>query len=149
MKLKILAVSVVASLLIIVVSSLHYSEAQVYENQASFKYVKERIVEPIPGKTGWWKYLLKVCADDHSLAIAEVILSSDMEKIYQGVNKAIPKGECSFYGAVMKAKNSNTLGYKITQTHEAVQKIIDSKQGKLTNTSWAEISRYKFILGFY
>jgi hypothetical protein len=149
LKLKILAVTVIASLLISVASSLHHSEAQVYENQANFKYVKEKIVEPIPGKTGWWKYLLKVCADDYSLAIAEVILSSDTEKIYQGVNKAIPKGECSFYGAVMKAKNGNTLGYKIIQTHEAVQKIMDSKQGKLTNTNWAEISRYKFITGFY
>jgi hypothetical protein len=61
----------------------------------------------------------------------------------------IPKGKCSYYGAVMKAKNGDTLGYRITEMHEATQKIIDSKQGKLSGTSWSEISRYKFVLGFY
>lgn len=146
---RLLVVSMFVVLLVIAVASLHNSEAAIYEKQTNFKYVKERIVEPLPGKSGWWKYLLKICADDHSLAIAEVVLSSDTERLYQGVNSAIPKGECTFYGAVMKAKNSNTLGYRITQTNEAVQKIIDSKQGKLNDSSCAEISRYKFILGFY
>lgn len=147
---KIVAIGLFAALFTSVFTVNQQTEAVSYEaNQSNFKYVKERVVEPVPGKTTWWKYLIKVCADDHSLAIAEVVLSSDMEILYQGVHKVIPKGECSHYGAVMKAKNGNTMGYKITQTHEAAQKILDSKQGKLSGTSWPEIMRYKFILGFY
>lgn len=115
---------------------------------SNFKYVKERIIKPIPGKSLYWSYLLKVCADDHSLAITEIILKSDMETLYQGVNKIIPKGKCSHYGAVMKAKDSKTLGYKITQTHEAVEKLLAYKQGK-PGISLEEVSRYRFILNIY
>lgn len=120
-----------------------------YDKQENFKYVKEKIVKPYPGKSGWWIYHLWVCADNYNLGIAEVVLSSDTETLYQGVNKAIVKGDCSTYGAVMKAKNPATLGYKITTISEAADKIIASKQGKLSGTNWSEIGRYKFILGFY
>ena len=130
-------------------TSLHSNAAVVYDKPGDFKYVKERIAEPLKGKYNLWMYLLRVCADDYSLGITEVVLSSDTETIYQGVNKVIPKGDCSYYGAVMKAKNGNTLGYKITQSHEAAQKIDDAKQGKLSGSSWSEVGRYKFILGFY
>lgn len=146
---KLLVISVLAALAVIAATSLHASEAAVTYEQQNSKYVKERIVKPLPGKTGWYYYMLKVCPDDHHLAITEVVLSSDMETIYEGVNSNIIKGKCSFYGAVMKAKNSSTLGYKITTTDEAAQKILNSKQGKLDGTNWTEISRYKFILGFY
>lgn len=133
----------------IVGTSIHSGAAVDYDKQENFKYVKEKIVKPYPGKSGWWVYHLWVCADDYNLGIAEVVLSSDTEKIYQGVNKAIPKGECSTYGAVMKAKNGNTLGYKITTISDAADKIVKSKQGKLDGVNWNEIGRYKFILGFY
>ena len=146
---KLLVVSLVAVLVITVSTLIHATDAATSEKQADFKYVKDRIVKQYPGKNGWWIYHLHVCASDYSLAITEVVLSSDMETIYQGVNKAIPKGECSTYGAVMKAKNSNTLGYKITTTAEAADKIVASKQGKLDGSSWSEIGRYKFILGYY
>lgn len=145
---KLIAASILV-LLIVSSASLNATDAVISEKQSDFKYVKERIVEPLKGHTGWWKYLLTVCADDYSLAITEIVLSSDTEVIYQGVNKAIPKGDCSHYGAVMKAKNGASLGYKITLTSEAVQKILDSKNGKLDGTNWSEIGRYKFILGFY
>lgn len=147
---KILVISVLVALVATSGISLHATEAATpYEKQSDFKYVKERIVKPYPGKTGWWVYHLYVCADDYSLSIAEVVLSSDTETIHQGVNKAIVKGECSTYGAVMRAKNSNTLGYKITTIAEAVDKITASKQGNLGGTNWQEVGRYKFILGYY
>lgn len=146
---KLLAISLLVVLVGIASTSLHVIDAATYEKQSDFKYVKDRIVKPYPGKTGWWVYHLRVCADDYSLAIAEVVLISDTETLYQGVNKAIAKGGCSTYGAVMKAKNGNTLGYKITTISEAADKIVASKQGNLGGTNWSEIGRYKFILGFY
>jgi len=125
------------------------SEAATYQPlDSDFKYVEKRIAEPLKGRSGYWVYHLKVCATDHSLAIAEVVLKSDMEIIYQGVNKIIPKGDCSYYGAVMKAKDGKTLGYKITQKHEAVEQILAYKQGK-PSVSLSEISRYRFILNVY
>ncbi len=138
-----LAVSVIAA------STWMHANAVTYEKQADSQYVKERIVKQYPGKSGWWIYHLWVCADNYNLGIAEVVLSSDTETLYQGVNKAIVKGDCSTYGAVMKAKNPATLGYKITTISEAADKIVASKQGKLSGTNWSEIGRYKFILGFY
>lgn len=124
------------------------ADAQYVPLDSNFKYVKERTAEPLKGKTGWWKYHLTVCATDHSLAIAEVILKSDMETIYQGVSKIIPKGDCSYYGAVMKARDGKSLGYKITQTHEAVESILAFKQGK-PGVSLNDVSRYRFILNIY
>lgn len=146
---KLIVVLLFSGLVITASTWIHATDAATYEKQADFKYVKERIVKPYPGKSGWWIYHLHVCADDYSLGIAEVVLSSDTETIYQGVNKAISKGHCSVYGAVMKAKNGNTLGYKVTTISEAADKIVASKQGKLDGSSWSEVGRYKFILGFY
>lgn len=146
--LKLIAVCLLAVSVLAASTWLH-ANAVTYEKQADFQYVKEKIVKPYPGKSGWWIYHLWVCASDYNLGIAEVVLSSDTEILYQVVNKAIPKGECSTYGAVMKAKNGNTLGYKITTISEAAEKIVASKQGKLSGSSWSEIGRYKFVLGFY
>lgn len=134
---------------IITASTWMHANAVTYEKQADFQYVKEKTVKPYPGKNGWWAYHLRVCASDYHLGIAEVVLSSDTDRLYQGVNKAILKGDCTTYGAVMKAKNPATLGYKITTISEAAEKIVTSKQGKMSNSSWSEIGRYKFILGFY
>ena len=40
-----------------------------------------------------------------------------------GVNKSIVKGKCSFYGAVMKAKDGKTLGAELILTHQAIEKM--------------------------
>lgn len=149
MMLKLLGIMLLVAFVVVASASLHSDAATNYEKQENFKYVKEKIVKPYPGKSGWWIYHVWVCADDYNLGIAEIVLSSDTETLYQGVNKAIPKGECSTYGAVMKAKNGNTLGYKITTISEAAEKIVKSKQGKLDGTNWNEIGRFKFVLGFY
>lgn len=136
-------------LVVIAGTFAHNTDAVPYERPSDSKYVKEKIAKPYVGKTGWWVYMIKVCADVHTLGITEVIMVSDIETQYLGVNKAIPKGECSTYGAVMKAKNGNTLGYKITTSSEAAEKIVASKQGKHDSVNWPEIMRYKFILGYY
>ncbi len=146
---KLIGVSILVVLVVVAITSLHSTDAVTYTKQEDSKYVKDRIVEPLKGKTGWWKYLLKVCATDHNLGIAEVVLSSDMETIYQGVNKGLAKGKCTYFGATMKAKDSKTLGYKLTQISEAAEKIVESKQKKLSPIDWKEVNRYKFILGFY
>ena len=135
--------------LVVMAGTFVHIDAATYEKQADSKYVKEKIVKPYPGKSGWWIYIIKVCASDHSLGIAEVILSSDMGTQYLGVGKSIAKNDCSTYGAVMKAKSGSTLGYKITTTSEAAEKIVASKQGKRDSTNWPEVNRYKFILGYY
>lgn len=142
---------VIVFLMVLVVAgpSLHVTDAVTSEKQADFKYVKDRTVKQYPGKSNWWIYYLRVCADDYSLGIAEVVLISDTETLYQGVNKIIPQGGCSTYGAVMKAKNGSTIGYKITTISEAVDKMVASKQGSPGGTNWSEIGRYKFILGYY
>jgi len=144
---KILVVLLMA--LVVMAGTFVHIDAVPYEKQADSNYVKEKIVKPYTGKSGWWIYIIKVCASDHSLGIAEVILSSDMETRYLGVGKSIAKNDCSTYGAVMKAKNGSTLGYKMTTTSEAAEKIIASKQGKRNSTDWPEVNRYKFILGYY
>ena len=143
---KLLGVLLMA--LVVMASTFVHTDAVPYEKQADSKYVKEKIVKPYSGKSGWWIYILTVCADDHNIGIAEVILSSDTDIRYLGVNKSIAKGDCSTYGAVMKANNGNTLGYKIT-TSEAAEKIVASKQGKRDSINWPEVNRYKFILGYY
>ena len=146
---KILGISILAVLIIIAVTLVQSSEAATTDPQSISKYIKSKTIKQIPGKTGWYYYMLKVCADDHHLAVTEVILSSDTETIYEGVNGYIIKGKCSFYGAVMKAKNASSLVFKITSTDEAVQKIISSKEGKLDLISLTDVGRYKSILGFY
>lgn len=142
-------VILLVTLVVMAGTLVHITDAAPYEKQTDFKYVKEKIVKPYPGKSGWWTYILRVCADDYNLGITEVVLSSDIETQYLGVNKVIGKDHCSSYGAVMKAKDGNTLGYKITTTSEAVDKIIASLHDKRANTNWPDITRYQFILGFY
>ncbi|MEM3143616.1 MAG: hypothetical protein QXW91_03205 [Candidatus Nitrosotenuis sp.] len=142
---------IIAAIVVISLVMIHHqsSEATRHEKlDSNFKYVKEVKMEPIKGKPGQWLYLLKVCATDRHLAITEVVLKSDMETIYQGVNKYIAKGKCSHYGAVMKASDGKSLSYKVTEHHEAVEKILGFKQGK-PGLSLSEIDRYRFILRVY
>jgi hypothetical protein len=92
--------------------------------------------------------MLTICATDYCLLITEIILQSDILTAYLGVNKVIPKGACSYYGTVMRASDGKTLGYKVTETSEAVDALLALKNGKPA-VSMQEINRYKFILGFY
>lgn len=110
-------------------------------------------VEPYKGKPGYWVYLVKVCADDHHMGIAAVVLKSDIAKKELGVNKTVKKGDCSHFGAVMKAKDGNTLGAELIERHEAVQKFIDTlnSNAKLNKADQQErqkeITKYRVMLG--
>ncbi len=57
------------------------------------------------------------------MRVSLVILKSDIYEKKLGVNKIIPKGECRSYGAVMKAKDPNTLGGSLLEKHEAIEKM--------------------------
>lgn len=70
-----------------------------------------------------WVYRVQVCADENPIRVTQMILKSDIDQKKLGVNKIIPKGECKSYGAIMKAKDPNTLGAEMVETHEAVEKM--------------------------
>ena len=98
-------------------------------------------------------YIVKVCADDHSLGIAAITLKSDVAKKELGVNAVIKKGDCSHFGAVMKAKDGNTLGAELIEKHEAFQKYqkalnsngkVSAKEQKIRQH---EITFYRTMLG--
>lgn len=74
------------------------------------KYLTKAKVEQYKKGSPYWSYIVKACATDFPLAVAMIDLKSDVEKVTLGVNNVIPKGQCSFYGAVMKANDGKTLG---------------------------------------
>ncbi len=116
-------------------------------------YLTKTKVEPFKGKQGYWVYIVKACADDYNLGVAAVILKSDLDTKVLGVNKSIKKGECSHYGAVMKAKNGNTLGAELIERHEALEKynqILNDMSGKSIKEKKElrkELYSYRVILG--
>ncbi len=147
-KLAILASIVAAAL---VLSSYQSGSAVQYEPDD--EYITKVKVEPYKGKKDLWVYTVKVCAEDKRLRVVEVILKSDMAEIREGVNKSIPKGKCSFYGAVMKAKDGSTLGAELVEDHEARDKISQLKS-EIPNLSKQELKpviqellHYAFLLG--
>ena len=91
------------------------------------EYLTKVKVEPMRGKKDLWVYIIKACAEDQNVRVVEVILKSDTEEIRLGVNKSISPGKCSYYGAVMKAKDGNTLGAVLIDDHEAREKISQLK----------------------
>jgi len=93
------------------------------------KNLTKHQIEQLKGKKDWWYYSVKVCANEYTMGIAGVVLKSDMDKQVLGVNKNIPKGECRVYGAVMKAKDSKTLGGDLIEKHEAMQRMLELKKG--------------------
>ena len=116
-----------ASILVltIVISSVQPTHAVSYyePNSSVSKYLEKVVVKPYSAKKDTWSYIVKACATTHNLAIAGVILKSDIDQQVLGVNKIIKKGNCSQYGAVMKAKDGSTLGAELIQKHEAVQRM--------------------------
>ena len=83
----------------------------------------KKIVKPLKGHTNYWMYSIETCATDHAMRVSIVTLKSDMDEVNLGVNKIIPKGECRTYGAVMKAKDPNTMGGSLLEMYEAVEKM--------------------------
>lgn len=112
-------------------------------------------VEQLKNKKDHWYYAVKVCADKYTMGVAGIILKSDMDKKILTVDRNIKKGDCKVYGAVMMAKNGNTLGGELIEKHEAVQKMFELKkditklpksQFKIVMEDW---SMYRMMTGFY
>jgi len=94
-----------------------------YNDGSVDEYLTKVKVEPYKGKNDLWVYIVRACATDHNLAVTEVILKSDIDQKVLGVNKTIAKGKCLSFGAVMKAKDGNTLGAELIEKHEAISKM--------------------------
>ena len=109
-------------------------------------------VEPYKGKKDYWVYMVEACATDNHLAISIITLKSDIDEKVLGVNKTIKKEDCAHYGAVMKAKDSTTLGASMLERYEAIermQEIIDGDSRHLSKTEKSELSRLQFVTGMY
>lgn len=151
-KLTIIASLTIASLLFAVYQP--GNAATYYGHDGSVDdYLTKTKVEPYKGKQGYWVYMVKACATDHNLGVAAVILKSDIATKELGVNKTIKKGECSHYGAVMKAKDGNTLGAELIERHEALAKyneILNDMSGKSIKEKKElrkELYSYRTMLG--
>lgn len=109
----------------LIFTSLQFTEAASYygHDGSVSENLEKTVVKPYPGKKDTWTYVVKACATTHNLGIAGVILKSDIDQQVLGVNKSLAKGKCSFYGAVMKAKDGKTLGAELILTSQAVEKM--------------------------
>ena len=146
----------------IAISSLLFPMYQPSEGASSVSYAKhdgsvdqymtKKVVKPYADKPNWWVYIVEICATDKHLAITEVSLKSDINERNLGGNKSIKMGDCTRYGAVMKAKDSSTLGATMLEKHEAIQRMQELIEGDNKNMSKAEkseLSRLQFITGVY
>jgi len=148
----IIASLMITSLLFVVTSST--SNAVPYYNHDGSvdpDLIKTK-VEPYKGKKDYWIYMVKACAVDNNLAVSIVTLKSDIDQKVLGVNKTIKKGDCSSYGAVMKAKNGSTLGASMLERNEAIermQELIDGDNKHMSKSEKSELSRLQFVTGVY
>ena len=156
MKKKLTGITVSVIAVTLLLTAYQPTNAQYYygHDGSIDKYMQKVKVEPFKGKKDFWVYIVKACATDHSLGVAGVILKSDIDQKNLGVNKNIPKGKCSHYGAVMKAKDGSTLGAELIERHEALSEVSSLKNSlngdlsrKQIQSIMKEISYYRNILG--
>ena len=124
MKAKLLALIASISVASLLFAATQSGDAQTYygHDGSLDKYLSKTEVKKLKGKGDLWAYIVKACATDRHLAIAGVILKSDIDSRILGVNKHIRMGDCSYYGAVMNAKDGKTLGADLIEKHEALDK---------------------------
>lgn len=128
------------------VSTQQLTSAQTYSNSygSDDKYLTKVKVEKIKGNI--WAYIVKACATDRHMAIASVILKSDIDERLLGVNKNLGKGHCTYYGAVMNAKDGKTLGADLIEKHEALEKLKNSPiNSKKTTLQQQELAYYRYL----
>lgn len=151
-KLSLIASLTIASLLFAVYQPGNAVTYQGHDGSVDDSLTKVK-VEPLKGRQGYWVYLVKACATDYNMAVASVTLKSDIATKELGVNKTIKKGDCVTYGAVMKAKDGNTLGAELIERHEALQKFNEalnsdaSKNKSVEQKRQKEITKYRIMLG--
>lgn len=121
-KLTIIIISIVAASLLL--TAYQPSNAVTYygHDGSVDKYLEKVQVKKLK-KGDFWSYIVRACATDYTLGVAQIILKSDSEQVNLGVNKNIPKGKCSAFGAVMKAKDGSTLGAELIEKHEAIDRM--------------------------
>ena len=126
MKKQIIGVFASVLVMTIVMSSMQTIDAISYTGHdgSLSKDLQKTLVKPYGNKKDYWSYIVMLCPTTHNMAVAEVILKSDSDKVVLGVNKVVRQGECSHYGAVMKAKDGKTLGAELVTKGEAVEKMI-------------------------
>jgi len=131
LKAKLLALIALTAVTGLLFSTTQSGDAQTYygHDGSVDKYITKVKVDKLKGKGDLWAYIVKACPDDRNIRIAEVILRSDVSERHLGVNKYLAKGKCSYYGAVMSAKDSKTLGAEIIEMHEALEKIQSLEKG--------------------
>ena len=125
MKTKVVVIiSIIAFSLFLITYQSSEAATYVGHDGSVGKYLTKKTVEPIKGKNNIWTYIVSVCADSHPIAVAGVVLKSDMEQQVLGVNKNIKAGQCSYFGAVMKAKDGKTLGAELIEKSESTSRMI-------------------------
>lgn len=137
----------------VIVASLFLSTQQPSDAQTSsstYGYVDNYLTKVKVEKMkhgSLWAYIVKACATDRHLAIAAVVLKSDIDEKFLGVNKNLRKGDCTYYGAVMNAKDGKTLGAELIEKHEALEKLQKSYGSpKQSQNEIRELFFYKRML---
>ncbi len=116
------------------------------------EHMTKKTVKPYAGKPNWWVYTVEICATDRNLSVSTVTLKSDIDEKHSSGFKTIKRGDCTVAGAVMKAKDSSTLGATMLEKHEAIQRMQELIEGDNKNMSKAEkseLSRLQFVTGVY
>ena len=116
-------------------------------------HLEKAVVKPYSNKKDYWVYIVRACAAEHNLGVSAVILKSDLQEIVLNVNKSIKKGDCSHYGAVMKAKDGLSLGAEMIERHEAVSNYheilekLPELKNKQKEEARKEVSFYRYMIG--
>ena len=111
----------------------------------------KKIVRPYD-KPNQWQYFVEICATDRSLNVSSVTLKSDIDEKYFSGFKTIRAGDCIIVGAVMKTKDSSTLGATMLEREEAIQRIHEFVEGDNKNMSKedkSELVRLQILTGIY
>ena len=116
------------------------------------QYMTKKVVKPYADKPDWWLYTVEICAKDRSLSVSTVTLKSDIDEKHSSGFKTIKRGDCTVAGAVMKAKDSSTLGATMLEKHEAIQRmqeLIEGDNKNMSKSEKSELSRLQSVTGVY
>ena len=146
----------------IAISALLFPMYQPSEGASSISYAKhdgsvdqhitKKVVKPYADKPNWWVYIVEICATDRNLSVSTVTLKSDIDEKHSSGFKTIKRGDCTVAGAVMKAKDSSTLGATMLEKHEAIQRmqeLIDGDNKNMSKAEKSELSRLQSVTGVY
>lgn len=111
MKTKIAIIAVILAPFI-VMWTLQDAIAQVYKEVDDSRI--EKVVAEKRKPPHLANYIIRFCPVE-SVVVDAVLLHSDVETVKLGVNKVVGKDKCTYYGAVMRANNPDSLGATIIE----------------------------------